>query len=40
MDIKAKRDRSGIVINPNHSICFVVHEIPNTHGDELSGIMP
>jgi hypothetical protein len=31
------RDRNGIVINPNHSIYFVVQEIPWIQGATDSG---
>ncbi len=33
------KDKKGIVTNPNHSINFVVHEIPAAQGVKLSGIM-
>ena len=31
---------SGIVINPSHSICREVQEIPSVQGVMLSGIIP
>jgi hypothetical protein len=34
----AVSDISGIVINPSHSICTVVQEMPSLHGVMLSGI--
>ena len=31
---------SGIVMNPNSSICLVLHETPSVHGDSVSGMTP
>jgi hypothetical protein len=37
INTRAARDKNGMVINPNHSINFVVHEKPCTQGAALSG---
>lgn len=36
---KETSERKGIVTKPNHSIYLVVHEMPNTQGATLSGII-
>ena len=38
--INAVKAISGIVINPSHSICLEVQEIPSVQGVMLSGIIP
>ncbi len=36
---KERKDRNGIVIKPNHSMYFVVHEIPSVQGSAASGMI-